>query len=956
MDEPLYNSIVIKNYLEYLRFEHPHVNIRELLDDSGIADYEVEDGGHWFTQTQINRFHEYLSRETGNPNISRLAGRYVASPKATGFASMRRFVMAFLSPAAAYWAVEKLSPFLTRHMTVHSKHLDSNKVEVVVTTHPYVKEESFQCENRLGVLEAIAQIFTGRYATVEHPECLHKDAGCCRYIISWEPTPSQRWKKAGYFFLAGSVLTSFPFLFLFSFPYGLINVLSAFLLSVCLLLYGSAIQNREMAAYLTQQGKASEELIEQINLRYNESLLIQEIGEAASTLLDLKTLLAFITERINTRLSFHRSMIMLSNPERTKLIYSAGHGFTPYEETLLRNITFDPTDPKSSGFFYRVYVHQKPVIVGEDDLSQLQMSEKNFSLVRDLGLTSFICVPIIYEKVTEGILAVDMSKPSSPPRQSDVSLLIGIAQHIGVSLNNAAANKKMHENGRRFLNLSENSSDVIYQLNPDGMIRYVNPAWEDILGHPKADVEGKHLIDFLSQEDLPTFRNVFRQILQDQIPVRDKHFTIFTAKGIPRQITFSGAPDVDAEGKIIGAIGTIKDVTRLRGMEAQLLQASKMEAMGTLTGGIAHDFNNIIQAIMGYNQLMISGRLGKEEDLPYLTSISELIVRSRELVRQLLLFSKKEEPSSRVVNINEEIKNIHHLLSRSIPKMIDIKTDLFDDIFPINADATQIGQVIMNLVINARDAIGERGLITIKTANLVIREPSTIGGFQIQPGSYVKVSVADTGCGMDEEVKRRIFEPFFTTKESGKGTGLGLAVVQGIVKKHNGYIFCDSTPNQGTTFHIIFPAVSGDMPDVIPEQTRQIISGTERILLVDDEKSILETVRDTLQLYGYQVVTAESGEEAVSIYAKDKHPFDLVILDLIMPGGGGKKCLQDLLQIDPTVKVLISSGYASGFQPQDLAVAGAEGFINKPYQSEELLSSIRKILDRKTSVSHKSVD
>ncbi len=953
MDKPLYNSIVVKNYLEYLKNEYPDMNFRELLDYAGITDYEVEDRGHWLTQVQINRFHEYILRETGNPEISRLAGRYAASPKANGFAVMRRFVAALLSPAMAYWAVEKLTPSLSRHTTVRSRNITGNKVELFVTPRAGIREESFQCDNRLGVLEAIAQIFTGRYATVEHPECLHKGAERCRYIVSWESPRSQVCTKTGYYVLAASALASFPLLFFVPFTHWLIAVLSSILLSTGLLLGGSFLRNREMAVHLMQQGKISEEVIEQVNLRYNESLLIREIGEAASSLLDPKALLTFIAGHLHKRLLFERSMIMLTNPEKTELIYSAGHGFTPHEEALLRNINFNLTNPESRGHFYQAYIHQKPFIVEKNDLSQTNLSEKYYSLVRDLGVTSFICVPIVYEKKTEGILTVDTSKLSPKPAQSIVSLLIGIAQQIGVSLSNAIANKKIRENEQRFFNLSENASDIIYQLDPEGILRYVNPAWEETLGHQKADVEGKYLVDFLSQEDRSASKEIFRQIMQDKLRIRDKYLIIFNVRGLPRQIMLSGAPDVDAEGKIIGIIGSIKDITRLRSMEAQLLQTSKMEAMGTLTGGIAHDFNNIIQAIMGYNQLMISGRLGNEEDLPYLTSIGELIARSRELVRQLLLFSKKVEPFAKVVNINEEIKSIHNLLSKSIPKMIEIKTDLFEDIFPVNADSTQIGQIIMNLVINARDAIGESGVIDIKTGNLVIREKSMMGGFQIKPGSYVELSVADTGCGMDEDMKRRIFEPFFTTKEPGKGTGLGLAVVHGIVKSHDGYIFCESKPHQGTTFHIIFPATSGVIPEAIPEQVKQNIYGTEKILLVDDEKSILETVRDTLQLCGYHVVTAESGEEAVNIYSECKHEFDLVILDLIMPGGGGKKCLQDLLQINSSVKVLISSGYASSFQTHDLALAGAAGFINKPYQPEDLFSSIRKILEAQTCYDNK---
>jgi len=956
MDKPLYNSIVVKNYLEYLKNEYPDMNFRQLLDYAEISEYEVEDSGHWLTQIQINRFHEYLIRKTGNRNISRLAGQYTASPKANGFAVMRRFVAAFLSPAIAYWALEKLSRSLTRHATLQSRNLTGNKMELVITPQAGIKEESFQCENRLGVFEAVAQIFTGRYAIVEHPECLHKGSTRCRYIVSWESPKSLLWRKTGYYVLTASALAFFPFLFFFPLIDGLIAALSSVLLATGILLGGAMIRNREMAEHLIQQGKISEEFNEQINLRYNESLLIREIGESASSILNTTALLTFITERLHARLLFERSMILLANPEKTGLHYSAGHGFTPHEEALLRNIHFDLTRPESRGYFYQAYIHQKPVILEKDDLSQADLPGKNYALIRDLGVKSFICVPIVYEKKTEGILAVDISEQSSRPAQSIVSLLIGIAQHIGVSLNNAAANKKIHENEQRFFNLSENAADIIYQLDVEGILRYVNPAWEDILGHQKADVEGRAIFEFLSQEDRMASKKLFRQILRDKLRIRDRYLTIFNSRGLPRQILLSGAPDIDAAGKIIGIIGSMKDITRLRSLEAQLLQASRMEAMGTLTGGIVHDFNNIIQAIMGYNQLMMAGRLGHEEDLPYLTNMGELIARSRELVRQLLLFSKEVEPSSRVVNINEEIKSIRNLLSKSIPRMIEIRTDLSEDIFPVSADSTQIGQIIMNLVLNAGDAIDESGVINIRTDNLVVCEKTIIGGFQIKPGSYVELSVADTGCGMDDDMMKRIFEPFFTTKEPGKGTGLGLAVVHGIVKNHNGYIFCESKPRRGATFHIIFPATSGGIREAIPQQVRQNIYGTEKILLVDDEKGILETVRDTLQLYGYRVVTAESGEEAVHAYIQRKDEFDLVILDLIMPGGGGKKCLQDLLQINPSVKVLISSGYAGIVQTHDLALAGAAGFINKPYQPEDLFFSIRKILDTRTGAGNKPSD
>ena len=238
-------------------------------------------------------------------------------------------------------------------------------------------------------------------------------------------------------------------------------------------------------------------------------------------------------------------------------------------------------------------------------------------------------------------------------------------------------------------------------------------------------------------------------------------------------------------------------------------------------------------------------------------------------------------------------------------------------------------------------------MITIKTGNLILNETTVIGRSEVGPGRYAQLSVTDTGCGMDQDLVKQIFEPFFTTKEVGKGTGLGLAVVQGVIKNHNGFISCESKPDHGTTFHIILPASSAENEPVEElEQPKQNTYGTEKFLLVDDEKSILETVKDTLMLFGYRVETAGSGEEALDIYTRHKDEIDLVILDLIMPGGGGKKCLQDLRQVNPNVKVLMTSGYSSSRQTDELTLAGASGFIHKPYRPEDLLLNIRQILDK----------
>jgi PAS domain S-box-containing protein len=564
MEKPLYNSVIIKTYLDYLRNNYPGINCKELMEYAGIADFEVEDRGHWLTQTQVNRFNEYASRATANPNMSRQAGRYIASAKSSVSSILRQSLAGFLSPAVAYWAVEKISTRISRHLSFKSRSLADNKIELIATSNPGVKEEPFQCQNRLGMFEAVAEIFTGKYATIEHPECQHAGGGCCRYIITWESPKSLIMKKVGSYALAASLVASFPLLHFLPTNHWLIVTLSTLLFSTALLLWGSLLLNREMTANLIQQGRSSEDMFTQISLRYTESLMIQEIGEAISSIHNPQELLKFITEALHKRLMFERSMVMLVNPERTKLTYSAGHGFTPHEEVVLRNLSFSLTDPESKGFFYLTYSLQKTFILDSKALREANLSEASYQLIKDLGVKSFICVPILYQKKAEGVLAVDISNLCTKTTQSDVTLLVAVAQQIGISLINAQAHKKALENEQRLRNLSENAPDIIYQLDQEGRIKYVNPAWEELLGHPPSDLAGKYLIDFLKQEDRLAFDATYQNILKDKSRVRDKYFTIFNTRGLPRQIALSGTPDVDAEGHVIGMIGTIKDASQLR--------------------------------------------------------------------------------------------------------------------------------------------------------------------------------------------------------------------------------------------------------------------------------------------------------------------------------------------------------------------------------------------------------
>ena len=383
-------------------------------------------------------------------------------------------------------------------------------------------------------------------------------------------------------------------------------------------------------------------------------------------------------------------------------------------------------------------------------------------------------------------------------------------------------------------------------------------------------------------------------------------------------------------------------------IQAQLIQAQKLEAVGTLAGGIAHEFNISLQAISNYVELMKYERSQAGQSSIYFDHILNIIRNSSNLTRQLLTVSRKIESKLKPTNLNDQILRVQKLLERTVPKMIKIELDLEKDLKVIQADSGQIEQILLNLALNASHAMADDGQITIKTQNVILDKDSANIYGDADPGEYALLTVTDTGHGIAKEVQGRVFEPFFTTKAPGQGTGLGLSMVYGIVKNHHGHIEYESEPGEGTKFSIYFPVSNSD--DVLKEDITakkvKITTGNEIILLIEDNESILDAVERMLQHFGYTVITASYGEQAIEIYQSQKDTIDLVILTLNMPGMGGRKCLEKLIEIKPDLKTVVTSGYTSAANLNIVQNGGNTVFVEKPYQLEELLRIVRDILDR----------
>ncbi len=382
-----------------------------------------------------------------------------------------------------------------------------------------------------------------------------------------------------------------------------------------------------------------------------------------------------------------------------------------------------------------------------------------------------------------------------------------------------------------------------------------------------------------------------------------------------------------------------KEEARIR---EELFQTQKMEAIGTLAGGIAHDFNNMLQGILGYASLL---KMKIKEDDPIYKPL-EVIERSAEraadLTKQLLGFARKGKYFEEPLELNDIIYNVLQIISRTFDRSIEIKIDLDNKLWTVEGDKGQIEHVVLNLCINARDAMPAGGILRIETFNKEIKEGDDSYS-TIIPGKYVLIKVVDTGMGMDEETMKHIFEPFFTTKGIGRGTGMGLAMVYGVVKNHDGFITIESEIARGSTFTICLPAVE-KKPEREEKKGKEIPYGRGRVLVVDDEEFIRGLSREALEGLGYDVLEASDGKEAIEIYKAEKGKIDLVILDLIMPKMGGKETFEMLKEIDPDVKVLISSGYGIDPQAREMLDSRAKGFIQKPYNIAEIAEVIKGII------------
>jgi PAS domain S-box-containing protein len=551
------------------------------------------------------------------------------------------------------------------------------------------------------------------------------------------------------------------------------------------------------------------------------------------------------------------------------------------------------------------------------------------------------------QEVNDPHIGIPLLVTCSPlfDKQGALTGVVHVARDI--SEQKRAAEEISHSR-ERYRELYDNAPVAYFSIRADdGAILQCNHQAARLLGYDLGTMMQMKVFDLFADTPQHQARagKIFRKF-KFGVSVSNEECEMKKKDGSLVWVCVSIEPVLDDAGRVVESRSIVLDISERKRLEAALFQAQKMESIGTLAGGIAHDFNNLLNIIIGYGSMM-QGSLTDEEHRSYMANILSAADRATQLTKGLLTFSRKQVLELLPVNINEIIKGLEKMLWRIMGEDITMSSNLYAKDLVVIADRVQIEQVLMNLAANSRDAMSDGGMLAIDTCAVELREGDVDREkYAIKPGWYALISVSDSGHGMNAETMARIFDPFFTTKEVGKGTGLGMAIVYGIIKQHEGYVNCYSEPGQGTTFKIYLPLVKeatvvAGKAAIAPPPS----GGTETILVAEDDPTLRKLILKILQSHGYTVIEAADGQDAVDRFMENSDRIDLVILDVIMPNKNGSEAYLEIIKIKPAIKALFASGYPSEKVYKMGMLKEGINFLYKPVQSDTLLRKVREIIN-----------
>jgi PAS domain S-box-containing protein len=679
-----------------------------------------------------------------------------------------------------------------------------------------------------------------------------------------------------------------------------------------------------------------------------ENFTIAEIGRILSSTLDIEEVYGSFAEEVRNLILFDRLAIPTINPETNTftLSYVAG---PPLEERKLGDII-----PLAGTGFEEILKTRSSLLIGEKNREMVIRRCPSLLPTFRAGYQSCMLIPLILKNEVIGALNFQ-SKNSDAYTEADVKL----SERIGAQIAGAIANSQLYAKQKqgeealrsseeRYRLLVENAPLGILSIDTQGQIIDVNPELSTMLGSPSQ--QATQAINMLTFPPLVKtgIADHFRCCLETgEGGAFETPYTTKWDKGV--YLRYHLTPIRNKDGQISGVQAIIENISDKKKLESQLTQSQKMEAIGTLAGGIAHDFNNILSAIMGYTELAV---LGVPEKLPAKQNLQEVLKashRAKDLVRQILTFSRQGEQERKPVLIFPIVKETLKLLRASLPSTIEIRQKIDSETGVVDANLTQIHQVVMNLCTNAAHAMKENGgVLEVTLVNVEMDTDTTAQHPDIHPGPYLRLTVSDTGIGIAPDLVERIFDPYFTTKKVGEGTGLGLAVVHGIVKTHGGIIKVYSELGKGSTFHVYFPRIDGFQEITETQKVELLPMGNhERVLFVDDEQALVELGEKMLEHLGYEVTVRTSSIEALELFRNQPDRFDLIITDFTMPNMTGDKLAQEVMRFRPGLPVILCTGFSDRISEMKAKALGIQEFVMKPFDLNDLAQTIRRALDHK---------
>jgi len=605
------------------------------------------------------------------------------------------------------------------------------------------------------------------------------------------------------------------------------------------------------------------------------------------------------------------------------------------EEVVGKPIDLLYADPDKAVSF------RNEAIEGGNYIGEIQNRRKDGSV-----FTSLLSVSFLKNRTGEVIGSVGVSRDITESKRIQEELKKH-RDHLEERVEERT--RALQESEEKYRSILENIQEGYFECDLSGDLTFVNQSLAQISGYAPEELIGMNNREYTTAKTAKRMYTIFNRVYDTGEPGEIDDYEILRKDGERRILELSVNLMRDPENHPIGFRGMVRDVTdRLEAekerqqLEKQFQQAQKMEAIGTLAGGIAHDFNNLLMGIQGRISLMSMDTDSLHPHYEHIQGIGTYVKSATELTQQLLGIARGGKFEVQSVDLNRLVREQNQMFGRT-RKEIHIHERFQEDLWYVEADPGQIKQMLLNIYVNAWHAMPGGGDLFVQTENVVIEEKD-LPIQQAKPGKYCKISVTDTGVGMDEATRERIFDPFFTTRELGRGTGLGLASVYGVIKNHGGFIEVFSEKDHGATFDIYLPSSDAQ---VVQTQTdsEEVLKGSGTVLLVDDEEIILDVNQQILHHLGYQVLRAQSGIEALEIYQNRSGPIDLVILDMIMAGMGGKETYEKLKQLDPKIKVLLSSGYSKEGDAEEILAQGCNGFIQKPFDVKQLSQKLREVLD-----------